>query len=109
MPSANATSAPGATVPWSMQMNMHGRFVATELMVPGAGASSQPSSLGLLRARLASWVKTLADHYAAAAAYEQLSRFSDVELKNRGLSRDILARDLSEGRCTFRQMRSTRT
>jgi hypothetical protein len=81
---------------FDLPMNMHGRFATTELMVSGAEAPPRPPSLGLLCARLASWVKTLADYYAAAATYEQLSRFSDGELKHRGLSRDVLARDLSE-------------
>ena len=76
-------------------MNMHERFATTELMMSGAGASPRPSRLGLLRARLASWVKTCADYYAAAAAYDDLSRLSDTQLEHRGLSRDILARDLS--------------
>ena len=76
-------------------MNMHERFATTELMVSGAGAPSRPSWLGLLRVRLASWVRTCADHYAAAAAYDDLSRLSDTQLKHRGLSRDILARDVS--------------
>jgi len=76
-------------------MNMHERFAATELMVSSAGEPSQPSWLGLLGVRLASWVRTCADHYAAAAAYDDLSRLSDTQLEHRGLSRDILARDVS--------------
>lgn len=40
------------------------------------------------------WIRTAADHYAAAAAYEQLSRLSDAELQRRGLSRACLARDV---------------
>jgi hypothetical protein len=39
---------------------------------------------------------TCADYHAAAARYEELSRLSDAELERRGLSRDRLARDLSE-------------
>jgi len=70
----------------------------------GAGASlpmpcrtpaSVGSRLGLLCATLAQWLKDCADRYAAAATYEDLSRLSDTQLKHRGLSRDILARDLS--------------
>jgi hypothetical protein len=41
------------------------------------------------------WVKTCADYYAAASAYEQLSGLSDAELRRRGLSRATLARDVS--------------
>ena len=44
-------------------------------------------------ARIAAWLETCADYYAAAAMYEQLSRLSDAELQRRGLSRDSLARD----------------
>lgn len=73
-------------------MNMHERFAAAELMVP-AGAPSLPW-LRLFRVRLASWLRTCADRYAAAAAYDDLSRLSDTQLKHRGLSRDVLARDI---------------
>lgn len=48
----------------------------------------------LVPAKLARWLKDCADHYAAAVAYEELSRLSDTQLRHRGLSRDILARDL---------------
>jgi hypothetical protein len=79
-------------------MNMHQRFAAPDMMFPGAGESPRYSWLGLMRTRLAAWAETCADHYAAAAAYDDLSRLSDTELKHRGLSRDMLARDLSAGR-----------
>jgi hypothetical protein len=46
--------------------------------------------------RLVQWLQGCADNYAAAAAYEDLSRLSDVELRHRSLSRDVLARDLSK-------------
>ncbi len=75
-------------------MNMHERFADTGL-ASDAGMPLRPSWRGLLRARLASWVKTCADHYAATAAYDDLSRLSDTQLKHRGLSRDMLARELS--------------
>jgi hypothetical protein len=52
-----------------------------------------------LAKRISSWgrrigdlIETLADYYAAAAMYEQLSRLSDAELKRCGLSRQNLAR-----------------
>jgi hypothetical protein len=50
-----------------------------------------------VRARLAAWWRSIADYLAASAAYEDLSRLSDTQLKHRGLSRDILARDVREG------------
>lgn len=78
-------------------MNMHESFATPDVMVPGAGASPQPW-FRLLPIRLAAWVRTCADHYAAAATYDDLSRLSDTQLKHRGLSRDILARDLTEWR-----------
>jgi hypothetical protein len=46
--------------------------------------------------RLVQWLKGCADAYATAAAYENLSRLSDAELRHRSLSRDVLARDLSK-------------
>lgn len=46
--------------------------------------------------RLMQWLKRCADNYAAAATYEDLSRLSDVELRHRSLSRDVLARDLGK-------------
>jgi hypothetical protein len=52
--------------------------------------------LGSLCAAVATWLKDCADKYAAATAYENLSRLSDKELEHRGLSRDVLSRDLSQ-------------
>jgi hypothetical protein len=46
--------------------------------------------------RIVAWANTCADHYAAAAMYGQLSRLSDAELHRRGLSRDMLARDVPQ-------------
>lgn len=77
----------------AMPMNTHEKFLPSEMMTCTPAAHARSSWRGLL-ARLAAWVKSCADHYAAAAAYEELSRLSDAELKHRGLSRDILARDL---------------
>ena len=76
-------------------MNMHERFAAPDEMFPGARESPRSSWLGLMRTRLAAWVKSWADYHAAAAAYEDLSHLSDTQLKHRGLSRDILVRDLT--------------
>jgi hypothetical protein len=79
-------------------MNMHERFDATELLLSDARAPLRPSWSRQLRVRLASWVRTWADYYAAAAAYDDLSRLSDSALKHRGLSRDVLARDIGAWR-----------
>jgi len=80
-------------------MNMHESFAFTQKIEPAdTTAPARPSWLGMLRiwlaARLIKWVDT----YANAVVYEQLSRLSDTELKHRGLSRDILARDLATER-----------
>ena len=74
-------------------MNMQEKFVASELMF-SARPRPQQSAWRALCQGLAKWVKNCADSYAAAAAYEELSRLSDAELGHRGLSRDVIARDL---------------
>jgi hypothetical protein len=74
-------------------MNMHERF--SPKLVAYTPAPSLRAWFGLLIRTLAARVKDCADHYAAAAAYEHLSRLSDRELNHRGLNRDILSRDLS--------------
>jgi hypothetical protein len=79
-------------------MNMHERFAGSDANLRGARVSLQALSCRSLRIRLATWTKTSADYFAAVAAYEGLSRLSDLQLKQRGLSRDILARDLAAWR-----------
>jgi hypothetical protein len=64
-------------------------YVVTPLIPRGIRVTKHPP-------QLAAWVRTCANHYAAAVAYDDLSRLSDMELKHRGLSRDVLARDLGE-------------
>jgi hypothetical protein len=76
-------------------MNMHEKFISSEAISMGATAPSRSSLLRTLRTRFRTWTQKWADHWAAAAAYEDLSRLSDTQLKNRGLSRDVLARDLN--------------
>lgn len=74
-------------------MNMHESFALSETTCsPSAPARSW---LGSAFAGFVAWVKRCADHYAAAAVYEELSRLSDAQLKHRGLSRDVLVRDLN--------------
>src|SRR5262245_31555112 len=51
------------------------------------------SRLGLLGANVIKWLRGCAEAYAAAAAYENLSRLSDRELRRQSLTRDVLARD----------------
>jgi hypothetical protein len=67
-------------------------FVDAEPVRHDAPAAS--AWLGSLRARLTASIVRWADRHAAATVYEELSRLSDVELARRGLSRDVLARDL---------------
>ena len=59
-------------------------------------ASSRHGRYRRLRARLARWLRTCADSYAAAAMYEELNRLSDAELARRGLNRPGLAHDILE-------------
>ena len=56
-------------------------------------ASSRHGRYRRLRARIATWFRTCADYYEAAALYEELNRLSDAELARRGLDRPNLARD----------------
>jgi hypothetical protein len=46
------------------------------------------------RQRIGTWLNTSADYYAAAAHYEQFRGLSDAELRRRGFSRAMLARDV---------------
>jgi hypothetical protein len=77
------------------------QFPSAENMLGVAPAASR-SAGGL---RLAAWISSMAkaigdyidmmaDFYAAATLYDELSRLSDAELHRRGLARDILARDV---------------
>ena len=78
-------------------MNMHETFCPPETEPSGANAPARASWLRSVSARFIAWVRTCVDNYAAAAAYDGLSHLSDAQLSHRGLSRDILARDLNEG------------
>ena len=71
---------------------MHESFELSE----ATSSATEPARpwLLLVPAKLATWLKDCIDHYAAAVAYEELSRLSDTQLRYRALSRDILARDL---------------
>jgi hypothetical protein len=84
-------------------MDMHEHFSPSKQMPVRAAAPTPYSSFGVLQARLAAWVKKGA---AAAGAYEDLSHLSDTQLKDRELSRDIIARDLSD--CRDRGFRGAR-
>jgi hypothetical protein len=68
-------------------------IMSQELNVETAAAPF--SSISSLARRIALWARTCVNYCAAAASYEHLSGLSDAELRNRELSRDTLARDLS--------------
>jgi hypothetical protein len=59
-------------------------------------AASLSSSIKSLARFFTTWASSCADYYAAAAMYDQLSRLSNAELHKRGLSRDMLARDVCQ-------------
>jgi hypothetical protein len=58
----------------------------------GARCPSFGTRLEGFKSHVAAWITTCADYYEAAARYEQLSKLSDAELQQRGLSRTTLAR-----------------
>lgn len=63
----------------------------------GARAWSDHAPLRRLKAAaawLAEWVRSCADHFAAARLYDTLYRLSDADLERRGLNRITLAHDL---------------
>jgi hypothetical protein len=74
----------------------------TDVSPLGTAASLEEAKAGAgraakaLAARAAAWIDACADFYAAAAAYEQLSRLCDAELRRRGLSRATLASDIAQ-------------
>ena len=61
-----------------------------------ASSSSFAARLDALKKYVVAWAETCADYYAAASLYDELSRLSDAELHRCGLSRDTLARDISQ-------------
>ena len=65
------------------------------MVLPSAGRRGRcPIGSVSIWVSLATWLDTRADHWAAAAMYQQLSLLSDAELARRGLSRATLARDV---------------
>src|SRR5262245_34840942 len=78
-------------------MTFHDRFLATEALAAGEPRRTHSDWLRCVGRRIVTWADTCADHYAAAAIYEQLSALSDAELRRRGISRATLARDVRAG------------
>jgi hypothetical protein len=74
-------------------------IATTQGLAVGTGRRAAYSrSIGRLlrsiRERMSMWTTTGADYFAAAGAWENLSRLCDQELQRRGLSRATLARDV---------------
>jgi hypothetical protein len=64
----------------------------------GARRLALAARLSSMARRIGGYIDTMADFYAAATVYEQLSGLSDAELHRRGLSRADLARDILAAR-----------
>jgi hypothetical protein len=77
-------------------MTMHDRLLPAQAAPRSASAFPLGVSISSVGRRIADWLATAADYYAAAAVYEQLSGLSDAELQRRGLSRATLAWDVSQ-------------
>jgi hypothetical protein len=76
-------------------MSLSSHVIGVDAVPSTKTAAAISGSIRLLAQRVTSWVSAFRDYRATAAFYEHLSGLSDVELRNRELSRDTLARDLS--------------
>src|SRR5262245_47160303 len=74
-------------------MTSHDQILSTEALA-GELNKTRSDWIRCVGRRIVTWADTCADHYAAAAMYEQLSALSDAELMRRGLSRATLAHDV---------------
>jgi hypothetical protein len=81
------------------------QFSSAENVLEIAPVASSGTGGWGLKARISSmakwvgdYIKTMAEYYAAATMYEQLSKLSDAELQRRGLSRHTLMRDVVAAR-----------
>jgi hypothetical protein len=72
------------------------QFAGVDILSSTENTASLSSSIKSLARFLVTWANSCADYYAAAAMYDQLSKLSNAELHQRGLSRDTLARDLCQ-------------
>ena len=77
-------------------MTMHDRLLPAQTGPRPASAFPLAGGISSAGRRIADWLATTADYYAAAAIYEQLSGLSDAELQRRGLSRATLAWDICQ-------------
>jgi len=76
-------------------MSLSSHVIGVDAVPSTKTATALSGSIRLLAQRVTSWVSAFREYRAAAAFYEHLSGLSDVQLRNRELSRDTLARDLS--------------
>ena len=75
-------------------MTLHAQTFGHEAAATQAAteaAQSLSCSVKAVYKRIAVWVQTCADYWAAAALYDSLRGLSNAELHKRGLSRDTLA------------------
>jgi hypothetical protein len=70
------------------------KLLRSDGVAEGGSARRLSDRLRSIGSRIASWLDTCADHWAAAEMYQRLSVLSDAELARRGLSRATLARDV---------------
>ena len=75
-------------------MTTHDKLHARDALPAAEPAAPFSSWIRSMGQWLVAWTDTCADHWAAAAMYEQLSVLSDAELSRRGLSRATLAQDI---------------
>jgi hypothetical protein len=75
-------------------MTTHDKLHARDALPAAEPAAPFSSWIRSMGQWLVAWADTCADHWAAAAMYEQLSALSDAELSRRGLSRATLAQDI---------------
>lgn len=76
-------------------MTMHADLLPAPTAQRQEPFANRVSFLGM---RIADWRATVADHYAAAAGCEKLSRLSNASLQRRGFWHATLAGDVSQDR-----------
>jgi len=76
-------------------MTAQNQFLASGItLARGESATAMQRRIRSIGLHVAAWIKNCADHWEAAAMYEQLAVLSDTELTKRGLSRANLAQDV---------------
>ena len=75
-------------------MTLHEDHARRMFAARASGDATPFQSLKAAAVWVSEWLQSCADHYAAAALYDSLSRLSDTDLDRCGLSRTTLAHDL---------------